>query len=106
MHQSIRRSLRPVLNPKENTPEYKRKQNKVRLKGGRIKKVSQLSHLIILLILLQTTKANRPPRFIIESQSEIVLRLKESPETEVGKYKVENPHFKNLFMTIFSFKVP
>uniref|UniRef100_A0A1I8P9G8 Cadherin domain-containing protein n=1 Tax=Stomoxys calcitrans TaxID=35570 RepID=A0A1I8P9G8_STOCA len=28
--------------------------------------------------------ANRPPRFIIEGQSEIVLRLKESPETEVG----------------------
>ncbi|XP_046805505.1 cadherin-23 [Lucilia cuprina] len=84
MHRSIRRPLRPILNLKPSTPEYKRKQNKVRLKINEIIRVTQLSHLIILLILLQTTQANRPPRFMIEGQSEIVLRLKESPETEVG----------------------
>lgn len=86
MQRIIKRSLlRPALNLKEFTPEYKRKQNKVRLKRNKIIRVSQLSHFIILLILLQHTKANRPPRFIIEGQSEIVLRLKESPETQVGK---------------------
>lgn len=89
MHRSERRSLRPSKNLKESTPEYKRKQNKVRLKWKQIiTGVAQLSQFIILLILLSLpcTEANRPPRFMIEGQSEIVLRLKESPETEVGEY--------------------
>lgn len=90
MHRSKRRSARPSMNLKQSTPEYKRRQNKVRLKCKEILAVSTLSQLIILLILLfiplPFTKANRPPRFMIEGQSEIVLRLKESPETEVGEY--------------------
>lgn len=54
-----------------------------------------LSPLIILLVLVNNAQANRPPRFIIEGQSEIVLRLKESPETEVGKSK--NSYFESDF---------
>ncbi|XP_055907178.1 cadherin-23 [Eupeodes corollae] len=34
--------------------------------------------------LLNGVACNRPPRFVIDGQSEIVLRLKESPETAVG----------------------
>lgn len=85
MHRIIKRSLGISLNLKQSTPEFKRKQNKVRLKRRKGIQILQLSHLIILLVLLQPIKANRPPRFLIEGQSEIVLRLKESPETEVGK---------------------
>jgi hypothetical protein len=33
----------------------------------------------------KTVSANRPPRFLIDGQTEIVLRLKEGPETPVGK---------------------
>lgn len=31
---------------------------------------------------------NRPPKFVIEGQSEIVLRLREGPETPVGMSSV------------------
>ncbi|XP_064550681.1 cadherin-23 [Drosophila montana] len=41
---------------------------------------------IILAILVGSACANRPPRFAIDGQSEIVLRLKESPETQVGSH--------------------
>ncbi|CAG9785729.1 unnamed protein product [Diatraea saccharalis] len=37
-----------------------------------------------LLLMLQTVTANRPPRFLIDGQSEIVVRLKEGPDTPVG----------------------
>jgi hypothetical protein len=30
-------------------------------------------------------ECNRPPRFLMDGQSEIVLRLKEGPETPVGE---------------------
>lgn len=30
---------------------------------------------------------NRPPKFLLEGQSEIVLRLKEGPETPVGEFR-------------------
>lgn len=32
-----------------------------------------------------SVSGNRPPRFIIDEQTEIVIRLKEGPETPVGK---------------------
>lgn len=35
--------------------------------------------------LIGLVHCNRPPRFLIDGQSEIVLRLKEGPETPVGK---------------------
>lgn len=31
---------------------------------------------------------NRPPKFLLEGQSEIVLRLKEGNETPIGEFKV------------------
>lgn len=40
--------------------------------------------LVILSVFVIAT-ANRPPRFLIDGQSEIVIRLKESPDTPVGK---------------------
>ncbi|KAH8293460.1 hypothetical protein KR054_000643 [Drosophila jambulina] len=43
-----------------------------------------LQVIIILTALISLVASNRPPRFAIDGQSEIVLRLKESPETKVG----------------------
>lgn len=44
---------------------------------------------IVLLYLLafcvKRSQCNRPPRFLLEGQSEIVLRLKEGPETSIDK---------------------
>ncbi|XP_022221011.2 cadherin-23 [Drosophila obscura] len=39
---------------------------------------------VVFTALIGIAAANRPPRFAIDGQSEIVLRLKESPETKVG----------------------
>ncbi|KAM8704917.1 hypothetical protein ACLKA7_009385 [Drosophila subpalustris] len=57
---------------------------KVRLKGGL--RVDQRIIIIILTTLICGVLSNRPPRFAIDGQSEIVLRLKESPETKVGSH--------------------
>ncbi|CAD0199964.1 unnamed protein product [Chrysodeixis includens] len=38
----------------------------------------------LLLTILEVVIANRPPRFFIDGQSEIVVRLKEGPDTPVG----------------------
>ncbi|XP_044252213.1 cadherin-23 [Drosophila takahashii] len=62
---------------------------KVRLKGLRHRSsprhISSLHlQVIILTALISLVASNRPPRFAIDGQSEIVLRLKESPETKVG----------------------
>ncbi|XP_037731996.1 cadherin-23 [Drosophila subpulchrella] len=62
---------------------------KVRLKGPRQRKspsyISPIHiQVIILTALISLVASNRPPRFAIDGQSEIVLRLKESPETKVG----------------------
>ncbi|XP_068152690.1 cadherin-23 [Drosophila tropicalis] len=60
---------------------------KVRLKGRW--NLSQalsvnIGKFVILTTLICAVSSNRPPRFAIDGQSEIVLRLKESPETKVG----------------------
>ncbi|CAG4949111.1 unnamed protein product [Colias eurytheme] len=39
---------------------------------------------IIFLLLCHVVKSNRPPRFLIDGRSEIVIRLKEGPDTPVG----------------------
>ncbi|CAH0406856.1 unnamed protein product [Chilo suppressalis] len=44
----------------------------------------KLAWCLLLAWCLQTVTANRPPRFLIDGQSEIVVRLKEGPETPVG----------------------
>ncbi|XP_041988601.1 cadherin-23 isoform X1 [Aricia agestis] len=41
-------------------------------------------YLALLLLCLACVAANRPPRFLIDGRSEIVIRLKEGPETPVG----------------------
>ncbi|KAL4713341.1 hypothetical protein ACJJTC_006809 [Scirpophaga incertulas] len=53
-------------------PQARARPAKVRLK------------IIWLLIVLQGAAANRPPRFLIDGQSEIVVRLKEGADTPVG----------------------
>ncbi|KAI8045584.1 cadherin-23 [Drosophila gunungcola] len=64
---------------------------KVRLKGQPTRKSPRYKtscikciQVIILTTLISLVASNRPPRFAIDGQSEIVLRLKESPETKVG----------------------
>lgn len=88
MHRTKKRSIVTSLKHTElrSAIPNKRKHHKVRLKFETILKgLRSLSRIVILLVLVQNVQANRPPRFIIEGQSEIVLRLKESPETEVGE---------------------
>lgn len=41
---------------------------------------------IILFLLIVQVECNKPPRFLIDGQTEIVLRLKEGDETPVGEY--------------------
>ncbi|XP_054726430.1 cadherin-23 [Anastrepha obliqua] len=69
-------------------PEIKRKYKKVRLKARRKSCISCASTVaLVFLTLLHPVTSNRPPRFAIDGgQSEIVLRLKESPETAVGSH--------------------
>lgn len=43
---------------------------------------------------IPTVQCNKPPRFLIDGQTEIVLRLKEGTETPVGKLK--NLNYKNV----------
>ncbi|XP_017067176.2 LOW QUALITY PROTEIN: cadherin-23 [Drosophila eugracilis] len=73
------------LQPHSQSIDYK----KVRLKGLRHRiyprYISSIYiQVIILTTLISLVASNRPPRFTIDGQSEIVLRLKESPETKVG----------------------
>ncbi|XP_055377759.1 cadherin-23 isoform X2 [Condylostylus longicornis] len=64
----------------KNYKNYK----KVKLKSKAYYASYVLSVLLILFINISLANANRPPRFVIRGQTEIVLRLKESPETPVG----------------------
>lgn len=56
---------------------------RVRLKPAQYKCITGFW---LLLTILEVVVANRPPRFLIDGQSEIVVRLKEGPDTPVGKY--------------------
>lgn len=57
-------------------------------------KYSFLIFVLILFSLQSTASANRPPRFLINGQTEIVIRLKEGSETPIG----------NFFFVIFPLK--
>ncbi|KAM3963622.1 cadherin-23 [Aphomia sociella] len=57
-------------------PDYN-KAPRVRLKPAQ-------TRLFWLLAFLHMVAANRPPRFLIDGQSEIVVRLKEGPDTPIG----------------------
>lgn len=53
----------------------------------RLKAVSsRCVQMLWLTMLCAVVAANRPPRFLIDGQSEIVVRLKEGTDTPVGKY--------------------
>lgn len=44
-------------------------------------------YLLLSAILVDSSvSGNRPPRFIIDEQTEIVIRLKEGPDTPAGKF--------------------
>lgn len=70
---------------------------KVRLKSECVNLLNRLASNIIVVVIVCSlciisrvscleTRNNRPPRFLIDNQhSEIVLRLKEGPDTPVGK---------------------
>lgn len=45
----------------------------------------------VIVCVINSVQCNRPPRFLINGQTEIVLRLKEGKETPVGK------SFKSFF---------
>ncbi|XP_055621395.1 cadherin-23 [Toxorhynchites rutilus septentrionalis] len=51
----------------------------------------RLKVILYLLVVLPSVSCNRPPRFVVENQSEIVLTLKEGPDTSVGSliYKLK-----------------
>ena len=42
--------------------------------------------LFTIVCLIDFVTANRPPQFLTGAQTEIVLRLKEGPDTPVGEY--------------------
>ncbi|CAK1540672.1 unnamed protein product [Leptosia nina] len=47
-------------------------------------KVPHVTRLVFLLLLCHLVAGNRPPRFLIDGRSEIVIRLKEGPDTPIG----------------------
>ncbi|XP_068632323.1 cadherin-23 [Battus philenor] len=62
--------------------EFNRKQPRVRLKPFRL--WSRRLLWLVFVAQLISCAANKPPRFLIDGRSEIVVRLKEGPETPVG----------------------
>lgn len=48
---------------------------------------------LTVVILVQFSTANRPPQFVTDWQTEIIVRLKEGPETPVGSYILFNIHY-------------
>ncbi|KAH9634731.1 hypothetical protein HF086_017514 [Spodoptera exigua] len=65
---------------------------RVRLKPAQYKCITGFW---LLLTILEVVVANRPPRFLIDGQSEIVVRLKEGPDTPVVEDVNDNePIFK------------
>ncbi|XP_067619192.1 cadherin-23 [Eurosta solidaginis] len=77
-----------IVNITNILSKIRRQYRKVRLKVEKsILESCMKTVVLIFLTLLQPVISNRPPRFAIDGgQSEIVLRLKESPETAVGSH--------------------
>jgi len=95
---------------------------KVRLKGERgnalnrlvsnISSTNSIVYVVICSICIissvscMETRNNRPPRFLIDDQhSEIVLRLKEGPDTPVGKLK-ESQRLETIQLILFINRQP
>lgn len=51
---------------------------------------------IFLSVCICPVQCNRPPRFLIDGQTEIVLRLKEGPETPEGNNIIILQYYRNL----------
>jgi len=51
---------------------------------------------LTVLIVVQLSAANKPPQFVTDWQTEIIVRLKEGPETPVGEctYIYEKNYYK------------
>lgn len=87
------RLIETVSSQTKSTSAYR----KVRLKRGSSLKRSVSSEIVVITLCLMCiisrvssleARNNRPPRFLIDNQhSEIVLRLKEGPDTPVGELK-------------------
>lgn len=70
-------------------PSKSKPYKKVRLKCQSVDKHHFISYfyltlLIVISCCVKSAWCNRPPKFLIEGQTEIVLRLKEGDETPVG----------------------
>lgn len=74
----------------------KRSVKRIRLKRIQCKQLVIYWCVVCVLSVFSCVQANRPPRFLIDGQTEIVLRLKEGEETPVGKFK-----FQNIILVIF-----
>lgn len=53
---------------------------------------------LVLLLFIGCVGGNRPPRFLIDGQTEIVLRLREGDETPVGNNSVNLCDLKGLIV--------
>jgi len=80
------------LNYKNKLGNQKQYENSLKIyKKVRLKSYCAITYkfniilLLIIIVLVKNVYCNRPPRFIIDEQSEIVIRLKEGPETPIGK---------------------
>jgi hypothetical protein len=66
---------------------------KVRLKGHHlIWECWRFGLLFAMCFVVETAHGNLPPRFVIDGQTEIVLRLKEGAATPVGKFEIHVYH--------------
>lgn len=70
----------------------KRKGSLYKFRRARLKQIFfDCLSVALALVLIPAVSCNRPPRFLIDGHSEIVLRLKEGPDTPVGSiiYKLK-----------------
>lgn len=60
---------------------------------------------LTVVVLVQFSAANKPPQFITDWQTEIIVRLKEGPETPAGKYKliIYLTNYKKIIFFNFNF---
>uniref|UniRef100_A0A1B0B4Y0 Cadherin domain-containing protein n=1 Tax=Glossina palpalis gambiensis TaxID=67801 RepID=A0A1B0B4Y0_9MUSC len=71
--------------PHTLVPDTKR--HRVRLKSDKCSTWERMQSVLmfsVIITIITSAYSNKPPRFVTDGQSEIVLRLKESPETQVG----------------------
>lgn len=65
--------------------------HRVRLKSSKSSTWERMQSVLmfsVMITIVAPAYSNKPPRFVIDGQSEIVLRLKESPETQVGELRI------------------